>query len=417
MVRESAPMRIASTRATTAPMRVLQLHAGYRTPAGEDTVVEAEARALREAGHDVVQAIERNPSGALAALATLARSRYNRATAGHVRSLCDDLKPDIVHVHNTWFSQSTSVIDAAVACTRPVVMTLHNYRLGCIGSDLFRGNSTCTACVGRTPISGVVHGCYRDSRLLSAVAAVEVMSTRRHGTLRHVDRFIAPSQFMADRLVDIGIPANRLTVKPHFTADPGARADPPSASDEIMFIGRLASAKGIRTLLRAWERHGSTGAASDRRPARLTIIGDGPLMGEARESAPRGVEFAGWLPHDEVQARMLSARAFVFPSEWYEPFGMVLIEALAAGLPVIATTASDAARITGTPSELVAPAGDEKALSRCFDRLTDVVVDQAGRDARTRFETTYTARSGVIELEAIYRSVIEDHTASQGALA
>jgi glycosyltransferase involved in cell wall biosynthesis len=387
-------------------VRVLQLHAGYRTPAGEDTVVDAEARALRSAGHDVLQDIARNPSGTADALKSLTKSRYNRSTAAHVRALCTDFAPDVVHVHNTWFAQSTSVIDAAASCARPVVMTLHNYRLGCLGSDLFRSNSICTTCVGRTPVSGVVHGCYRDSRLLSAVAAVEVMSTRRRGTLSRVDRFIAPSQFMADRLIDIGVPAERLTVKPHFTADPGARPAPPSRSDEVIFIGRLASAKGIRTLLRAWERHASATSANNSSRARLTIIGDGPLMGEARESAPRGVDFAGWLTHDEVQARMLSARAFVFPSEWYEPFGMVLIEAMATGLPVVATTASDAARITGAPPELVAPAGDERALAACLGRLTDEVVDRVGRAARSRFESTFSATSGIVELENIYRSVI-----------
>ncbi|MEP1124950.1 MAG: glycosyltransferase, partial [Ilumatobacter sp.] len=307
-------------------MKVLQLHAGYRTPAGEDTVVEAEARALRRGGHEVEQAIEHNPATTVAALRALARSRYNRVTAAHVSELCDTIRPDIAHVHNTWFAQSSSVIDAVVDAGLPTVMTIHNYRLSCLGVDLFRDNAICTSCVGRSPVAGIVHRCYRDSFALSAVMAVEVMSTRRRRTLERIDRFVAPSAFMADRLVDIGVPADRLTVKPHFTPDPGPRASSPSTSNDVLFIGRLASAKGIRTLLRAWERHAS-GASREASARRLTIVGDGPLAAEAHESAPRGVEFAGWLSHAEVQRRMRGARAFVFPSEWYEPFGMVLIEA------------------------------------------------------------------------------------------
>ena len=65
-------------------MRILQLHAGYRTPAGEDTVVHAEAEALRNAGHDVLQIIEHNPHGTAAALRALTKSRYNRATGAAV---------------------------------------------------------------------------------------------------------------------------------------------------------------------------------------------------------------------------------------------------------------------------------------------------------------------------------------------
>ncbi|MEP2372605.1 glycosyltransferase family 4 protein [Ilumatobacter sp.] len=387
-------------------MKVLQLHAGYRTPAGEDTVVEAEARALRRGGHEVEQAIEHNPATTVAALRALARSRYNRVTAAHVSELCDTIRPDIAHVHNTWFAQSSSVIDAVVDAGLPTVMTIHNYRLSCLGVDLFRDNAICTSCVGRSPVAGIVHRCYRDSFALSAVMAVEVMSTRRRRTLERIDRFVAPSAFMADRLVDIGVPADRLTVKPHFTPDPGPRASSPSTSNDVLFIGRLASAKGIRTLLRAWERHAS-GASREASARRLTIVGDGPLAAEAHESAPRGVEFAGWLSHAEVQRRMRGARAFVFPSEWYEPFGMVLIEAMAAGTPVVATTASDAAQITGTPARLVAPAGDERALAACLDELDDATVDEAGRIARRRFEEMYSEDIGLEALVDLYGSVIE----------
>ncbi len=395
-------------------MRILQLHAGYRTPAGEDTVVAAEADVLRAAGHEVVQHIEHNPTAAAESVVAVLRSRRNRRAEATVRRRLEQWQPDVAHLHNTWFALSSSVIDAVADHSCPLVMTVHNYRLGCLTSTMFRDAQVCTACVGRSPLRGVLHGCYRESRVLSGFQALEIMSARRRHVLDRIDRFVAPSRFMADRLIDIGLPEDRLVVKPHFIEAAGPRDTDPSTSDEVLFIGRLAVGKGLPTLLRAWEIHADRLRSADVGGARqLTIIGDGPLLGDLREAAPRGVTFAGWLPRDEVRQRMLSARAFVFPSEWYEPFGMVLLEAMSAGLPVVATTSSDAARITMTPGELVVPAADERALADALGELSDGFVDEAGTAARRRYEEHYSPAIGLQDLETLYRDVIADRAAGR----
>ena len=185
-------------------MRILQLHARYRVRAGEDTVVDNEAAALAHAGHDVVQMTVDNPTEPLATISALARSMHNPSSARRVRERVKAVRPDVVHVHNTWFALSSSAVAAAASTGVPVVMTLHNFRIGCLGTDLFRDGAVCTACVGRSPLPGVIHGCYRSSRALSALQAAEIVATRRRGVLdSSVTRFIAPSQFMADRLAEI----------------------------------------------------------------------------------------------------------------------------------------------------------------------------------------------------------------------
>ncbi len=384
-------------------MRVLQLHTRYRIPAGEDSVVDNEAAALRRAGHDVSQVVVENPSNSADAIRELARSLHNRPVARRVRAEIERFEPDVVHVHNTWFAMSSSAIAAAAGV--PVVMTLHNYRLGCITVDLFRDGRVCTACVGRSPIRGVVHGCYRDSRLQSAVQATEVVVTRRRGVLdRAVDRFVAPSAFMADRLLDIGIPAERMVVKPHFVADPGPRNAPPSASGDVLYIGRLAPGKGVETLLASW---GDAARSSEPPRSRLVVIGDGPMAADLRTSLPAGAEMVGWLSRAEVTERLLTARALVMPSEWYEPFGMVLIEAMSAGLPIIVTSASGARAIVEAPDRLVVPPRQPTALATAISSLDDVTVDAVGTANRITFEQRYTEQVGVANLEALYRSTIE----------
>jgi glycosyltransferase involved in cell wall biosynthesis len=383
-------------------MRVLQLHTRYRTTAGEDSVVDNEAAALRHGGHDVRQFLVENPPGSLAAVGMLARSLHNRSSGRRVRDEIAARRPDVVHVHNTWFALSSSAVAAAAASGVPVVMTIHNYRLGCIGADLFRDGAVCTACVGRSPARGVVHGCYRDSRLQSALHATEVAVTRsRHVLDRSVARFVAPSRFMADRLLDMAVPRDRLVVKPHFVADPGPRPNAPSASNEVLCVGRLAPGKGIDTLLEAWPNVGGG--------LRLVVVGDGPLGLDGR--TPPGVEFLGWRSRAEVAERMLRARALVMPTEWYEPFGMVLIEAMSAGLPVIVTTAAGARTIVGGCESLVVPPGRPDALAGAIDSLDDDTVDTEGAANRARFEARYTEAIGIANLEALYTSVLRGEAA------
>lgn len=380
-------------------MRILQLHARYRIEAGEDSVVDNEAAALEAGGHVVRQLVVANPTDTVRAIGELARSLHNRPVAATVRRTIADFEPDVVHVHNTWFALSSSAVLAAAASGTPVVMTLHNYRLGCLSADLFRDGAVCTACVGRSPWRGVAHGCYRDSRLQSALQATEVAVTRTRGILdRSVQRFIAPSQFMADRLIEIGVPGERLVVKGHFSSDPGPRPTPPSQSQSIVSVGRFAMGKGLDTLVDAWPRVDPTLGRS------LALIGDGPLA----VRAPSGVDVPGWLPRTEVTARLLRARALVMPSEWYEPFGMVLIEAMSAGLPIVATTAAAARSIVGVGGLLAVPPCEPAALARAIEALDDAAVDRMGAANRRRFEECYTEAVGLRALETLYESTIVD---------
>ncbi|MDQ3640003.1 MAG: glycosyltransferase [Actinomycetota bacterium] len=383
-------------------MRVLQLHSRYREPGGEDRVAEAEAALLRSAGHRVVQHWAENPTGAVASAKVLLRSASNPTAARAVRNLVRHDRPDVAHVHNTWFALSSSVVTALKEAGVPVVSTLHNYRLMCLNSMLFREGRPCMDCVGTAPLPGIVHACYRGSRALSAVAAGVIVSDRHRRTWEEgVDLFLVPTEFAGRLFEQSGLPPDRVRVKPHFTTDPGPREDPPSASREVLFVGRLAPGKGLEVLLSAWSRLPDTSL-------RLTVIGDGPLRAELSRRAAPGVRFLGRLPGVEVRRRMLEARALVFPSTWYEPFGMVLIEAMAAGLPVIGSDVGDAIAIVApaVPGLLARP-GDAAALVEAIHMLEDdETVEVAGSAARGRYEANFTPAVNLPLLQAAYYSVI-----------
>jgi glycosyltransferase involved in cell wall biosynthesis len=379
-------------------VRVLQLHTRYRQPGGEDAVVRAEAELLRSSGHEVVQYQVQNPPGPASAMGSLFLSPWNPLQARTVQGLATRVRPDVAHVHNTWYAQSPAVVWALHRSGIPTVMTLHNYRLVCANGQLFRDGAPCEDCVGASPWHGVQHGCYRDSVVLSVPAAGTIaLHDRLRTWTRVVDRFLVLNEFARERLVRGGLPPDRIEVKPNFVADPGPRTRPAASSETVLYVGRLSPEKGVELLVEAW-RQVSDGALE------LVVVGDGPLRERLeRRPAPR-LRFTGWLPTEEVRSRMLKARALVLPSVWYEGQPVTVLEALAAGLPVLGSD------IGGVP-ELLAPLGQgwlaaPGEVSSWAAALRALAhherVEPASVRARGLYERSFSTATAARALEGVY---------------
>jgi glycosyltransferase involved in cell wall biosynthesis len=313
-------------------IRILQVHNRYRQLGGEDGVVAAEADLLRSRGHVVEQLIVENPDSDRAAIGPLLRSSWNRSSAELVSSAIDRTEPDVVHFHNTWFVLTAAAI-AAAADRRPTFVTVHNYRLACVNAQFLRDGSVCTDCLGRPSIPGIIHGCYRGSRVASAAAAASQITIRRNGVLRREDvTVLVHTPFAAEVAGASGAHPDRIRIHENFVTDPGRRTLPAADSDEVLFVGRLSPEKGVDLVMDGWRGAAAAGLT-------LTVVGDGPEFDRlaARAASLAAVDFPGRLPGPEVSARMRRARCLVVPSRWYESQPLVILEALAAGLPVIAT--------------------------------------------------------------------------------
>jgi glycosyltransferase involved in cell wall biosynthesis len=391
------------------PVRVLQLHTRYREPGGEDAVARAEAELLRRCGHEVVQHQVQNPLGSAGAIGSLALSPWNPRQARMVHDLAKRVRPDVAHVHNTWFALSPAVVSALHRCGVPTVMTLHNYRLVCANGQLFRDGAPCEDCVGSSPWHGVQHGCYRDSVVLSVPAAGTIaLHDRLQTWTRAVDRFLVLNEFARQRFVRGGLPADRIEVKANFVPDPGPRTCPAASSGTVLYVGRLSPEKGVEQLVEAWRQLGDG-------PLELVIVGDGPLQERLeRRPAPR-LRFAGRLPAEEVRRQMLAARALVLPSLWYEGQPMVVLEALAAGLPVLGS------HIGGMP-ELLAPLGPEwlvppREVSSWVTALRALAhpprIEMASTRARALYERSFSTAAAAPALEAVYERA-RSHRAESG---
>ena len=292
-------------------------------------VVDQERSLLESAGHTVEQCIAHNPTGVVNSVNALLRAPWNRAAAQRVVTAAQTFQPDVVHVHNTWFALSPAVISGLASAGFKVVVTLHNFRTACANGLLLRKGRVCDLCVGSHAGHAVLHRCYRDSALMSVPAALAIEVPRRRGVwARDVARFLVLDNDAIPDLVASGIPADRITVRPNFAADPGARTLPPSAADDVIYLGRLSPEKGPQVLMEAWRRATPAGL-------RLRFYGDGPLRGALEASAANGASLEGRLPRGDVAALLREARALVFPSTCREAGPLVPIEAAAAGLPII----------------------------------------------------------------------------------
>jgi glycosyltransferase involved in cell wall biosynthesis len=378
-------------------MRILVLHSKYRSgPAsGENRVVADEAALLRQAGHAVrVVAPQLEDAGGLDLAAAGLRTIWSHPAARTVRRSVEKFCPDVVHCHNLFPALSPSVIQA-IPRDVPVIMTLHNYRLSCLPGTFFRDGRTCEDCLGRAPWPGVVHCCYQDSRAASAALASSLTFHKHLGTFRRIKRFLAISRFVREKHIESGVPADRIVVKPHFTWGTEQRTGPGSY---FLSLGRLSPEKGLKFML-----HSFGGLKAD-----LLVLGEGPEERSLHAMAPVNARFERTVPPDEVPALIRRARAVVIPSAWHEPAGRVVIEAYAAGVPVIASRVGALPELVHDgETGLLRPPGDEEGWRRAFEHLLDDEESiRMGSAAFRAWDTNYRPDIGLANLEAAYRWVL-----------
>jgi glycosyltransferase involved in cell wall biosynthesis len=394
------------------PLRVLIVHNRYRSaqPSGEDAVVDAELALLRSGGHEATLFERRSDDIAemslLRKVAVPLRVPWNPAARAALLARLRADRPDVVHVHNTFPLLSPAVLAACADAGVPVVATLHNYTQVCPTGTLYRAGAVCTACTGRLPLPAVRHGCYRGSRVASVPVAANLALNRRRW-LSTVERFFCISGAQRDTLVANGMPAERLHVKYNFVPEPGVQRT--GAGQHVLFLGRLTEEKGVRLLMSAWDHVGDVGLP-------LVIAGTGPLEDEVRTWAAgrSDVRYVGL--QDKAACRELTAQAaaVVVPSVWLETFGLVVVEAMAAGVPAVAAD-------HGSLPELVADTGlthapnDAHSLADAIHRVLDPARNRSlGEAARRRYEAEFSPRAGLANLVAGYRAAIA--ATSQGAV-
>lgn len=298
---------------------------------------------------------------------------YSREAQRSIGRLIGRVRPSIAHAHNVYHHLSPAIFSTLKASGIPVVMTAHDLKLACPSYKMLRDGAVCEDCRGGRVYNVLRHRCIKGELPLSAVVLAETVVHRALGLYRNdVDRIVVPSKFYVEKLAEWGWPRERMVHIPNFV-DVDDYSSQWTEGDYFVFAGRLASEKGLATLIRA--------VASSRQ--RLVIAGTGPEEAALRQLVAQtgaDVTFAGYLSGQNLHRLIGESRALVLPSEWYENAPISVLEAYALGRPVVgASIGGIPEMIREDETGMTAISGDAEDLARTLARMAALPV--AGRAA------------------------------------
>jgi glycosyltransferase involved in cell wall biosynthesis len=374
-------------------------HAFYRRPGGEDRYVGQQMDLLAQ-NHAVELFSRRNDDlgGGLSTAAHLTTS-----TPGERRDLRETIqrfRPDIIHLHNAYPALGPAVHLEAQRAHVPLVMTVHNCRLRCPNGYMFTEGEVCRRCEGGNYSNALLHHCFSDAKQAASYASGLWIHRFLLGLDGKVAGYVTPSQFMHDRLIEWGFPADRVAVVRNFTDHHSATAEPGHYG---IYLGRLSSEKGVSVLLEALSLAGDP-------PFR--ICGDGPLLASLKRLAGEkglvNTQFLGQLPAEQVAGQLHGSRFFVLPSLWDENAPLAALEAMAAGRPLLVTEGGGLPELVRSGEGLLCRRGDARDLAdkiRLFSEDEDLCI-RAGNAALSRAAAEFTPASHLQRLEAVYTGLV-----------
>lgn len=390
-------------------MKILILHNRYKFEGGEEAVVSAEADLLRKYGHEVILFELSNED--ISSRNLLKRIFlpliiiWSIDSFKQVRCLIKKRKPDIVHVHNTFFLMSPSVYYACKAERVPVVQTLHNYRFLCPLGILYRDGKVCKECLDKGLRMSLRYKCGKKSKLWTMAMLTILKIHHKINTFRKcIDSYIVLSNFSKQQFVEAGFAAEKIKVKPNFiNSDPGFSSE---RGNFALNIGRFSPEKGTDIILEAWKK-------IDYLP--LKIIGDGQQSEEFRNFAKEyslNVEFIGYISNEKVLDYIKKSLVVILPSRCNENFPRIIVESFACGVPVIASRSGALAEIIEDKKTglLFDPGNTDDLVDKVdFIYKNSTEAEKMGKNARSEFENKYTAKKNCEKLITIYKETIENY--------
>ena len=320
--------------------RLLQVFNRYLHTGGEEKSVDRiykHAGARHEMSRCFFDSAEWKQPGAPGMAGQAMKLFYNADSRRRFEASVVEHKPEAALFHNLYPVASPSLYRAAQQRHLPVIQYLHNFRPFCVSGTVYARGQILNEALRGNYWREIRLASWQDSVVKSAVFAMMLKLLHASGWLGSVKAWVAISEFMRDRLVEAGVPVDRIFALRHsWDAMPQA----PEAEDDgyYLIMARLVEVKGIAPLLDAWQA--LRNELGEHTPE-LRIAGEGPLESLVRSHAASNpsVKFLGLISGEAKHQALLRCRAVMVPSTWWEPLGLVTYEAYDYAKPVLAARA------------------------------------------------------------------------------
>jgi glycosyltransferase involved in cell wall biosynthesis len=382
-------------------MKILVVHNFHRRGGGSDDAVVASSRLLRERGHDVQEFVVDSsdiPLGFRGRLQAFTSGIYSRSSVGLMRQALRDARPDVVHVHEVYPLLSPWVLPVCRESGTPVVMTCHDFRLTCPVATHYSHGRICTDCLDHNELWCCFGNCRGNLAESIAFAARSASARLSKVVVSNVDVFVTATDFTRTWLVDhLGLSPQLIDTVPYAIALPDETAQP-STGRYVGFAGRFVPEKGIDVVIEA--------ARQAQVPLRLA--GDASSMPDLAVAGD--IEFTGLLDATALASFYAGARMVVVPSTWFETFGIVAGEAMAHGVPVVASRIGALNEVVDDGvTGLVFEPGDANDLAVKIRTLWDDPerCSALGAGGRSKVQQRYSADAHCHGLIGAYSKAIE----------
>lgn len=323
-------------------------------------------------------------------IAIFSKVIYSLESCRKIELLLDKVRPNICHAHNVYHHISPAIFNVLKRRGIPTVLTLHDLKLACPAYNMLTHDGVCERCKHGKLYNVILNRCIKGSMLLSSIVMLE---SSLHRLLRiyknNIDRFVVPSRFYINKMVEWGWDPNNFIYIPNFVNLESYFIDF-NVGDSFIYFGRLAPEKGLEKLIIAVALAKVT----------LWIAGTGPQHSYLVQLAKKNkadVVFLGYLEGKDLYRAIHSAKATVLPSEWYENAPMSILESYALGRPVIG------ASIGGIPELILEDetgitfeSGSVESLASALRKFADLSKDKLikmGRSGREWIESNFTAKN------------------------
>ena len=397
---------------------VVNVSQNYYVKGGSDRYFFSLGQLLEKQGHKVIPFASSQPQNQQTAwskyfpdgvnfdtptIKDISRFLYSKAAAKAINRLVLDNQPHVAHLHIYYGQLTTSILTPLKEAGIPIVQTLHEYKLVCPVYTMISNGEVCEACQGHDFWKAAVKKCNRGSLSRSLLSAVEAYISRQMGAIEQVDHFITVSDFQRRKLIDLGVPKEKLT-RVHNFIDTSHIVPSSKQGEYFLYFGRLERLKGIFTLVEA---------AATIPDVPLIILGDGEARQELENwLAQRNlthIKVLGAKKGAELKEFIANSICSILPSEWYENCPLAVLESLAYGRPVIGTDIGGIPElITDGVDGYVIPCKDSETLRERMVYLAEHRDEalEMGLAGRQKVMTQFSADKHYQEILDVYQKII-----------